>query len=212
MIDLDNTLNDRHGAVLAWIREFSASQRLPDDATDWFVDADGDGYSPRGRLFEDFCRRFDLDVEPSTLALDYQQRIRELLRANDGAEALLAMLRSLGERVAIVTNGATEQQHAKVDRLGFRSLVDAVCVSGEVGVAKPDPRIFEMAAAMADAPLHDSWMIGDSAALDIEAARAVGSRTVWLRRGREWPDTLAAPDRVIDSLTELTEFPWPPGK
>ncbi|MCP4966040.1 MAG: HAD-IA family hydrolase [bacterium] len=59
------------------------------------------------------------------------------------------------------------QQHAKIDALGFRDLVDAVCVSGDLGVEKPSPEIFELAAEQASASLTGARMVGDSPANDV---------------------------------------------
>lgn len=45
---------------------------------------------------------------------------------------------------------------------GLDELVDAVCISGAVGVREPERRIFEPAAERAGVPLEDGWMIGDN--------------------------------------------------
>jgi FMN phosphatase YigB (HAD superfamily) len=47
---------------------------------------------------------------------------------------------------AIVTNGMTDNQREKIYHTGLASLVDAWCISGEVGIRKPDRGIFELAA------------------------------------------------------------------
>jgi len=41
------------------------------------------------------------------------------------------------------------------------ALLDACCISGELSIRKPDPRIFEIAAARCGESLDDAWMIGD---------------------------------------------------
>lgn len=50
----------------------------------------------------------------------------------------------------------------KVTAAELGSLVDAVCISGVEGVAKPDPWFLQIAAERAGAPLKNSWMIGDN--------------------------------------------------
>lgn len=84
-------------------------------------------------------------------------------------------------------------------------MVDAVCVSEEVGARKPDPRIFDEAARRCDTELA-GWMIGDSPTVDVAGGRAAGLRTAWLHRGREWdPAVGATPDLVVDSVTTAVQ-------
>lgn len=105
-----------------------------------------------------------------------------------------------------MTNGSTTPQNAKMNRLGLRGLVDAVVVSDTVGVSKPDPRIFELAAIAAESHLHGAWMVGDSPVNDIEGAQRLGLRTVWIARGRNWNPELPPPDVTTDDLRTVTDI------
>jgi putative hydrolase of the HAD superfamily len=119
------------------------------------------------------------------------------------ATVMLDRLRHNGWRVAIATNGDSAQQRAKIRRFGLEAHVDGIAVSGEVGVHKPDRRMFEAAAEHCGARLADGgWMVGDCATRDIGGGRAVGLRTIWLRRGRTWDPAEAAPDAIVDRLAE----------
>jgi putative hydrolase of the HAD superfamily len=73
-------------------------------------------------------------------------------------------------------------------------------ISEEAGVSKPNPRIFALAARRVRMPLRGAWMVGDSPEADIGGATAVGLPSVWLHRGRRWPDTRFAPTRTADGL------------
>ncbi|MGH2692355.1 MAG: HAD family hydrolase [Actinomycetota bacterium] len=80
-------------------------------------------------------------------------------------------------------------------------------ISAEVGVDKPDPKIFEYALSQAGAAPERCVMVGDRLDNDISAAKRHGMRTVWLLRG-EAPDQptaeqLAVPDASVRSLIEL---------
>lgn len=113
----------------------------------------------------------------------------------------LRVLRAIGWKLAVVTNGAADVQTQKIDRLGVLPLLDACCISGELGVRKPDPRVFEIAAARCGESLDDAWMIGDGEA-DIVGAHGAGARSVWLHRGRTWPRSDLRPDHIADGLRE----------
>jgi FMN phosphatase YigB (HAD superfamily) len=60
-------------------------------------------------------------------------------------------------------------------------LIDVWCISDEVGVRKPEPRIFHRAVKRCGLTCHvDGWMIGDSLPMDITGGHAAGLRTAWI--------------------------------
>jgi putative hydrolase of the HAD superfamily len=203
LIDLDNTLNDRAGAVMAWAEAFSASRRLPVGAAGWMVDRDADGYGGRRAVFTAIRDRFDLDESVDDLLAGYRLGVREYLRPVPGADRCLDQLRTAGLTVAIVSNGGGDAQQHKIDALGFRDRVDAVVVSGEVGVAKPDGRIFHLAAEAVGAQLSQAWVVGDSGPHDIEGANRLGLRSIWIRRGRRWDPQAEPPTAIVDRLDDV---------
>lgn len=85
--------------------------------------------------------------------------------------------------------------------IGVAPLLDACLVSATLGVRKPDPRIFELAAEQCDQTARGAWMIGDSEADIVGAARA-GARSAWLTRGRTWTRHDLTPDVSAPTLTD----------
>jgi putative hydrolase of the HAD superfamily len=73
-------------------------------------------------------------------------------------------------------------------------------ISEEVGVSKPNPRIFQLAAQRVGMPLNGGWIIGDSPEADIGGAATLGLPSVWLHRGRSWVESRFAPTRSADGL------------
>lgn len=203
MLDLDNTLLDRHAAVTAWTTEFALERSLPPDAVEWMMTQDQDGYADRRTVFEMIRERFNLEPSVGSLLADYRQRVIELSALTPGATQCLELLRTTGHLTAIVTNGSSGQQHGKIDALGLRGLVDAVVVSGDLGIKKPDARVFQAAATATGSKLVGSWMVGDSPTHDIVGGSLCGAKTAWLNRRRSWIETAAEPTITISSLTEL---------
>ncbi len=203
MIDLDNTLGNRTDAVHAWALEFCDYWSLPDDAVAWILEQDNDGYSDRTTVFTAIREMYQLPTPVEDLLAAYQERVIELAGPTDGAFACLADLRAAGHTIAIVSNGSTKQQHGKIDRMGMRSLVDAVIISGDLDFKKPDRRIFEAAAAATGGSLAGSWMVGDAARNDVVGGHAVGAKTAWLHRGRSWDEPSCEPTAILDDLTQL---------
>lgn len=123
----------------------------------------------------------------------------------DDAAACLAALYPK-HHIGVIANqncGAGE----RLERFGIGQYIDLLIASAEAGVAKPDPRIFQLALEQADCPPKYAVMIGDRIDNDIVPAKALGMKTVWVKQGygQYWQieDQGERPDRVVDSLTEL---------
>jgi putative hydrolase of the HAD superfamily len=109
--------------------------------------------------------------------------------------------------VGLITNGAEDDQRAKLAVLGLVGRFEPLIISGALRVAKPDPAIFEHALAALALEPGEVWHVGDSLASDVGGARAAGLGSVWLnrggaRRGAEDP----VPDLEIGSLEELGAY------
>ena len=109
-----------------------------------------------------------------------------------------------GVRTGMVTNGAASVQRDKLEAVGLADRFDPLVVSGEVGVRKPDPAIFDIALAAARAPAAATWFVGDNLWHDVPGATEVGIRALWLNRdGRDLPEDGPQPSVVVASLDEL---------
>jgi putative hydrolase of the HAD superfamily len=117
----------------------------------------------------------------------------------------LERLRELVGALVLITNGPGSTQRHKADATGLTALVDAVVISGEAGVSKPDPAIFRLAAQAAGVPLVAAWHVGDSLTSDIAGAVNSGlGAGVWLNRaGAGRPAAAPRTDYEIASLGQL---------
>jgi putative hydrolase of the HAD superfamily len=105
--------------------------------------------------------------------------------------------------LGIVTNGPCDLQCVKLEASGLRGYFGAVAISREVGILKPDPRIFAIALGRLGVIAADSVFVGDTPRTDIVGAQAAGMKAVWLNRdGRPLPDGMQ-PAATISSLAEL---------
>lgn len=120
---------------------------------------------------------------------------RRLRRPIAGARALLRALKP-HYRLGIVTNNRTEEQVDKLAALGMTPLIDALITSEDVGVTKPDPRIFRVALERLGAQPAETVLVGDNWTADVLGARAAGIRPVWLNRFGA-----ACPDAAVSTLT-----------
>jgi HAD superfamily hydrolase (TIGR01549 family) len=221
LFDLDDTLFDHEHAARAALmgvhRAHGAFTRLPFDAFEQAharileelhlevlsgVRGLDDAREERfRRLFAESGERGDSDRERATAAA-YRDAYLAARRPVDGALALLAALASR-VRIGIVSNNLLEEQRAKIRLCGFDPYIDALVVSGAVGVSKPDPAIFMRALEEVGSAARDAVMIGDSWAADVEGARAAGIRPIWFNRaGRPLPE-IAADVCMISTLAPM---------
>jgi YjjG family noncanonical pyrimidine nucleotidase len=113
-----------------------------------------------------------------------------------GARAVLERLHAHA-RIGVVSNNLLAEQREKLQQCGLTPYVDALVVSEEAGISKPDPAIFAIALARLRAGAGEAVMIGDSWAADVQGARAAGIHAIWFN-----PDGLPSPDPSL-GVTEL---------
>lgn len=109
--------------------------------------------------------------------------------------------------MGIITNGFTSLQQTRLERTGLCDHFDLLIISEEVGVAKPDARIFDYALAQAGNPDRSRvLMVGDTAESDIRGGVNAGLATCWFNpHQRELPADLRA-DWTVTSLSELEQL------
>ena len=198
LLDLDNTLLDRAAAFRAWGQEFLEKLGAPAEDLDWLLDVDADGLTDRWDVAEAVRDRYLLRVS----AVDIVEALHEGVVANSRLDPMVACaLKIAGDAgwvPVVVSNGVVRQQEAKIRLTGLdRYLADWV-ISEEVGVSKPNARIFTIAAERARMRLSGAWMIGDSPEADIGGASELGLRSVWLHRGRRWIEQRYTPTYTAD--------------
>jgi len=98
----------------------------------------------------------------------------------ESAEVLQALQRR-GLDLHLVSNNS-EYLPELVDRLGWTDRFRSITFSQEVGVEKPDPRIFHRALARARCSPSDVLHVGDSWEADVVGAGSVGIPALWVDR------------------------------
>jgi HAD superfamily hydrolase (TIGR01509 family) len=113
----------------------------------------------------------------------------------------LERVRQMGLQIAVVSN-ANGTLCATFERIGLARCVDCVIDSAEIGIEKPDPRIFERALERLGARRESTVHVGDIYHVDIVGAQAAGLRAILLD-----PLNLYAayPCERVSSLDHLVE-------
>lgn len=121
----------------------------------------------------------------------------------------IKLLNERGYHLGIIANQATGTAQ-RLDAWGLLKYFDVVATSAELGVAKPDRLIFEKAFDLAGCCPQDSVMVGDRLDNDIFPAKALGMKTVWIRKGlaiyQHIDLGIGMADWTIDNLSDLKDI------
>ncbi|HVP75684.1 MAG TPA: HAD family hydrolase [Gaiellaceae bacterium] len=131
--------------------------------------------------------------------------------------ALLESLRGRGLKVGLVSNALDPPGllHRDLEQLGVAARLDVAVFSSEVGWRKPHPAIFERALSELGVQASGTLFVGDTLAVDIAGASALGMYTcqaAWFRAdedaGAPEPDFLAITQMdVLTAVRRLQQAP-----
>jgi putative hydrolase of the HAD superfamily len=139
------------------------------------------------------------------VALDHSAYSNSIVAQPD-AVAALDEVRGAGYRTGLVSNVTLRASLMRedLDRTGLGRRLDATVFSSEVGVRKPDPRIFREAMERLGVDPPETVFVGDRLLDDITGAQAVGMRAIHTRQFRGEPSREGVePDATIESIAEL---------
>jgi len=200
LLDLDNTVLDRTGAFTAWAERFLSDIGAPEIDLEWLLSVDADGLTDRWDVADAIRARYGL----TSPAIDLVDGMREGVLVHTRLDPLVACALRIADDAGwvpvLVTNGTTRLQDDKIRRTGLDRYVADWVISEEVGVSKPNPRIFALAAERVRMGLRGAWVVGDSPELDIGGAAAMGLPSVWVHRGRRWMESRFAPTRMAAGI------------
>ena len=137
----------------------------------------------------------DVDRVSAEMNEWYLSRLAMCGQTVDGAIELLQRV-SKKHLIGVLSNGFNEVQYKKLATSGLGRYIQRMVISDEIGVQKPDARIFRYALDEVGATAQEVLFIGDNPDADIRGAYEAGWRVVFL------PDGVEA-DAEICSLREL---------
>lgn len=225
--DLDDTLLETHDAH--WAAVDLCCRRAAEHHPGWTAEALRDAFVQsyraleaqleagnlqmtsqrlfRTRSWEETLKSCGLSLElGEELARLYMVERRRRYRLFEDVPAGLDAL-AKRYRLVLVTNGLGELQREKIEAVRLEEWFGDIAISGEVGSWKPDPGIFRHALALAKAAPDEALMVGDSQERDIQGARALGIRAVWIRRYAHLePLAGVSPDATVADLRDLVDL------
>jgi HAD superfamily hydrolase (TIGR01509 family) len=112
-------------------------------------------------------------------------------------------------RLGVIANQPSSVR-AAMERDGLTRFFEVWGVSDDLGLQKPDPKLFSQVLYTAGVSPARTVMLGDRLDYDVRPAKAAGMRAVWVLRG-EAPDEptpaqLAQPDASVHDLAEVPDM------
>jgi len=158
----------------------------------------------RTTRFEQLIAEAGLDADPAQLSDGFALGLGQHGELYPGA---LEMLEAVAEHASLglVTNGLSDIQRARIERLGIARYFQAVVISAEVGCSKPFTAIFDIAFERLRNPSKaSSLMVGDSLSSDIQGGTNYGINTCWYNWRNTTPSEL---DRFDFEIADLDLLP-----
>ena len=210
LFDLDDTLIDRNRMFRNWATDFMIAHSVSDetsikDAIEDLVRFERRGATPRDEVFSHFVIKLEQagqKILTKEIAQSYEKDYRRYTVVFDDTMDTLCALKNGGYRLGIITNGRTVLQSEKIKRAKLEPQMDIILVSEAVGYAKPDPRIFQLAAERLNYKPQNCLYVGDRFEWDIEGPLSAEMQACFYRRNifeDERRDFICA----IDRLSEL---------
>ncbi len=160
----------------------------------------------RNCRFERLVAETELDADPLVMADTFVSGLGAFGDLYDGARDAIQRLNEHAS-LALVTNGLSEVQRARIDRLGIEQYFDAVVISAEIGHAKPGSAIFDYAFEKLGFPaMETALMVGDSLSSDIRGGTNYGIATCWYNRLGRAATPVDTIGHEISELKELLSF------
>lgn len=151
------------------------------------------------RLFE----HHELQLNASHFGELYIENLGYESHLIDGVEKMISQLSDY--RLAILTNGFTLAQHARIAGSPLRNAFEAIIASEETGYKKPQPEIFEYAfQKLGVTDPSRVLMIGDSLTSDIQGGINAGIDTCWFNPDYNENNSGIQPTYEIHSWSEFS--------
>lgn len=127
-----------------------------------------------------------------------------------GTLEMLQRVRDRGCSVGLISDVAwglpSEYPLRDIKHFRLEAYFDDMIFSSDVGLRKPNPRLFKMAMFNLSADRKESMYIGNSLQADVRGAKSVGMKAVLKKSGYFQPDDSIVPDHTVDDWKELDEL------
>lgn len=136
----------------------------------------------------------------------YRAKLRSKIQYDPNLVALMTTWRDCNIKLGIVSNGTSKEQREQLTLLGIIEFFDPILISQEVGILKPDPRIFLLAKEKWNLSPAEILVVGDRGDWEILGAKNAGMQSALTIQFVDLRNTIsptAQPNYIIKKLDEL---------
>ena len=143
----------------------------------------GNVASSHNRLL--YCQKTleNLNENPFSIALEmyevYWQHILKNMKLNDNVLEVLEFSKQKKIKIGICTDLTVHIQHRKIRKLGIDKYIDAIVTSEEVGIEKPDFKMYNKISEKLDVTPEEALFVGDSLKKDVLGSIEYGMKALW---------------------------------
>ncbi|MGV0035210.1 MAG: HAD family hydrolase [Candidatus Azotimanducaceae bacterium WSBS_2022_MAG_OTU7] len=206
LFDLDNTLIDREETMARFLSRqhcrFAGRINCPPSAfIENVLKNQKGGYEEKRIAYEKSLEELGCDLSiTDDLIKDFHSLYGDDAVFLPNVSKTLATLKN-SFKLGLITNGRSGSQRRKLASMGASDLFDAIVVSGEIGLKKPDPRIFEHCLDLVSPKASESVYVGDNPTADIEPASRLGMKAIWMQN-----DNFSDPNCEHDTIMGISEL------
>ena len=222
IFDMYETLITLFNSTLYKGSQIASDMNIPEQEFRKIWDPSDDARTLGEMTFEEVIREileangiFSSELYDTIIGKRYSCTAEAFSHKHPGIIPMLEALKEKGIYIGLITNCYFEERDAirKSDLFGY---FDAALMSCEIGIKKPDRKVFELCAERLGVKPEECLYVGDGGSNELEAAEAFGMKplqaTWYLREGVGQPcgkldgfDQAAAPEDVIRAV-ESMEF------
>lgn len=122
--------------------------------------------------------------------------------------SILENLKAKNVQIGLISNGDSKNQRWKLDKGKIVQFFDPIIISDEIGVSKPNLRVFEIALEKAGTSKEECWYVGDSLVHDIEPALKFGLNVIYLNRKLEEGSLLHHQEKPAYIEVQSLDLAW----
>lgn len=174
-----------------------------------------DYFIRRLNTIEDFSISFNEQYKYIAAAvMAYHQEKIDSIKLYDDVKPTLKKIKDMGIKSAIISDGIPIKQYEKILRLKIDKFVDLIVITDEIGIRKPNPKLFEYFLEKFGVKGNETIYVGDNIEKDIIPANLNNIYTIYIHRGGKYDlslseqnlDDKSTPDYEIHQLYELFDI------
>lgn len=164
------------------------------------------------QVYENISLSFNMQYKYTAAAvMAYHKEKIDSIKLYDDVEDCLIKLKKLNIKTAIITDGIPIKQYEKILRLKIEHLIDLVVITDQIGIRKPNPKLFKYCLKKFNVRGQETIYIGDRLDKDIIPALKNNIHSIFIHRGGKYDSFNAGkeisknlkPNYEIKSLNEI---------